>query len=111
MELGQDLNGQVLWTLQNNTPTNTYYNQVIQYESLNTLFIKNFTDIPPGYTLFYNDMRTEIKKNKDSTLKVIEELAKKKPCKIEIPLYRISHHVNYIQLKNNIRDLLEREGF
>ena len=80
-------------------------------KKLNALRVYQRNKGPESARLFYNDMRTEIKKNKDSTLKVIEELAKKKPCKIEIPLYRISHHVNYIQLKKNIRDLLEREGF
>ena len=95
----------------NNTPTNTYYNQVIQYESLNTLFIKNFTDIPPGYTLFYNDMRFEIQKNKDSTLLLLEQLSKQKPCRVEVPLYRISHYIDYEQLSINIKDLFQREGF
>uniref|UniRef100_A0A6C0KZX0 Ubiquitin-conjugating enzyme E2 Z n=1 Tax=viral metagenome TaxID=1070528 RepID=A0A6C0KZX0_9ZZZZ len=95
----------------NNTPTNTYYNQVIQYESLNTLFIKNFTDIPQGYTLFYNDMRFEIQKNKDSTLLLLEQLSKQKPCRVEVPLYRISHYIDYEQLSINIKDLFQREGF
>ena len=46
------------------------YNEVIQYDSINTLLIKNFTNTPYGFDIFTEDMKNNMIKNKDNILKI-----------------------------------------
>jgi ubiquitin-protein ligase len=86
--------------------TNELYNKVIEYESFNTLLLRNFLDIPNNYDCFYENMKNEIDKNKDNIKNKIDRLKKEKDKNIEMGFYRISAKLNYSQLLENINKLL-----
>lgn len=90
--------------------TNSFYNQIIQHESIKTLLIKNMIDIPPGYEIFHNDMKNEIIKNKDDISKRIERLMKENPtpCKLSVPIYRINQTINYELINHNFGELINK---
>ena len=49
----------------NNTKQNDLYNEVIKYESINTLFLKNILEPPNGFEIFIENMNEEKDKNKE----------------------------------------------
>lgn len=82
----------------NFTKMNDYYNQVIQYDSIQTLLLKNFKDIPFGFEVFLSDMKKEFCKNKERLKEIIDSYKQKKSVIIHVPFYRISTKLNYKQL-------------
>ena len=90
--------------------TNTYYNQIIEYESIQTLLIQNILDIPQGYEIFYNDMRNEIIKNKDNIDRRIKQLLEKnpKPFKLNVPIYRINKVIDYSSINYQFDELMNK---
>jgi len=92
----------------NKTSQNDMYNQVIKYETINTLLIRNYIDIPEGFEIFYNDMKDIIDKNKESIFEKVCALDKeyKSPMIINIPIYRIHSKINYKELKEKYRSLI-----
>lgn len=94
-----------------NGEINDYYNEVIRYESLNTLLIKNFIDTPDGFHIFHEDMVKEISKfDKKKTIKEINSLIKKTNgidnIIITVPIYRIKLNINYKILLLNYETLI-----
>jgi len=91
----------------NETEMNKLYNEVIKYESIQTLTIQNLIDPPPGFYIFLDDMKEEFKKyNKD----IQEFLVQKKHSKkreIRISFYRIQRVIDYHSLFNNYGRLLK----
>ena len=83
----------------NNTKQNDLYNEVIKYESINTLFFKNILDPPNGFEIFLENMNEEKDKNKEIIKKHIEEKENNKPKNIIIGFYRIDVRIDYQQLK------------
>tara|TARA_B100000214_G_C23954004_1_gene621832 strand:- start:1019 stop:1744 length:726 start_codon:yes stop_codon:yes gene_type:complete len=80
---------------------NDLYNEVIRYESINTLLIKNYIDPPVGFEVFHNDMKNEILRMDHEKLKnelrgIMEE--NKLSRKALIPIYRIDTELNYDKL-------------
>ena len=60
----------------NKTMMNNLYNEVIKYESIQTLTIKNLVDTPEGFNIFLDDMKEELTKyNKD-----IQKFLNSKKC-------------------------------
>jgi len=90
----------------NISKTNDLYNKVIEYESLNTLLLKNYLTIPENYQCFRENMKYEINKNKDNIITKIERLKNEKNKNVEIGFYRISAKLDYSQLVENIQNLL-----
>jgi len=92
----------------NQTNQNDLYNQVIKYETINTLLIRNYIDIPEGFEIFYNDMKNIVDKNKESMFEKVCALEKecKTPIIINIPIYRIHLKINYKELKEKYRSLI-----
>ena len=86
---------------------NDYYNEVIQYDSLNTLLLKNIQDVPDGFEIFIPDMKKEFHKNKDFLKEKIEKLKNKKSIIIHVPFYRISTKLEYNQLYEKFMECYE----
>ena len=90
---------------------NNNYNEIIRYESINSLLINNFVDPPSGFDIFHNNMVTEISKiDKDIIIKEIEELIEKsnnvEKIIITVPIYRINSNINYKKLLLNFKTLI-----
>ena len=79
----------------NNSPQNELYNQVIKYESINTLLLKNIMDTPSGYECFMGPMVEENQTSKNVHLKYLEENIQNKKREINIPFYRINILIDY----------------
>ena len=77
---------------------NSLYNEVIEYDSINTLFLKNLNDPPPGFEIFLDDMKDEFKKNNESIQKRLEERKENQRRNITISFYRINEIVDYKRL-------------
>ena len=107
---GSHVENSETWCEKDQSQTNSFYNQIIQHESIKTLLIKNMIDIPPGYEMFYNDMKNEIIKNKDDISKRIERLMKENPtpCKLSVPIYRINQTINYELINHNFGKLINK---
>jgi len=86
---------------------NILYNQVIEYESINTLLLKNYLDIPHGFECFQENMIQEIDQNKESIFNRIEKLKKNENKKVTINFYRINISLNYSQLYLNVHNFIK----
>lgn len=91
----------------NFTKMNDYYNEVIQYDSLNTLLLKNIQDIPNGFEVFLPDMKKEFCKHKVILKEKIEKLKNKKSMIVHVPFYRISTKLEYNQLYKKFMEYYE----
>ena len=85
----------------NNTKQNDLYNEVIKYESINTLFLKNIIDPPIGFEVFQEDIFNEKNKHKEIIKEYIENNSNNKPKHVVIGFYRIDLIIDYQQLKKN----------
>lgn len=87
--------------------TNTLYNEIIKYESLNTLLLKNYFDPPLQFECFREDMQKELNKVGIETIisKTKELCNEKEDCTTNVPIYRINTRLNYTQLSRNIERL------
>lgn len=87
---------------------NTLYNEVIKYESIQTLTIKNLVDTPEGFNIFLDDMKKELTKyNKD-----IQNFLDSKKCvknrEITVSFYRIQTILDYQSLITQYALLLKQ---
>ena len=84
----------------NNTDVNSHYNEIIKYETINTLFLKNKIDIPLGFEIFKTIIDEKSKENKEHFLKIINGNIQKSPntFMITCPIYRIQLRINYKDL-------------
>ena len=92
----------------NKTMMNTLYNEVIKYESIQTLTIKNLVDTPEGFNIFLDDMKKELTKyNKD-----IQNFLDSKKCvknrEITVSFYRIQTILDYQSLITQYALLLKQ---
>ena len=87
--------------------TNILYNEIIKYESLNTLLLKNYFDTHDLFIDFKDEMRGEIEKVcVENIINHVKELCQKnKDSMAMVPIYRINTHLNYSQLSKNIDGL------
>ena len=95
-----------------NGSVNNYYNEIIRYETLNTLLIRNFIDPPDGFEIFHEDMIKENAKiNKEKTSEEINSLIEKSgnvdKITISVPIYRINSSINYKKLLMNYETLIK----
>ena len=85
----------------NESEMNTLYNEVIKYDSINTLIIKNMVDPPERFYIFIDNMKEEFDKYKQN---IQDFLLKKKGVerrKITVSFYRIQTILDYQLLLNN----------
>ena len=92
----------------NKTMMNNLYNEVIKYESIQTLTIKNLVDTPEGFNIFLDDMKEELTKyNKD-----IQKFLNSKKCikkrEITVSFYRIQIILDYQSLITQYALLLKQ---
>ena len=84
--------------------TNTLYNEIIKFESLNTLLLKNYTENEGIFLDFKEDMEREINKiGKEGIIKHVKDFCSKhNDSKVIVPIYRINTTLSYSSLLNNI---------
>tara|TARA_Y100001935_G_C17301956_1_gene509819 strand:- start:1037 stop:1744 length:708 start_codon:yes stop_codon:yes gene_type:complete len=91
----------------NNTNTNSLYNDIIKYESLNTLLLKNYMETEGIILDFKEDMEKEI--NKIGKIKLIDYIkdfcSKNNDLTVTMPIYRINTKLSYSTLFKNIEKL------
>ena len=88
---------------------NTHYNEIIKYETINSLFLKNKTDIPHGFEIFKTIIDEKSKENKEHFLKIINDNIQKSPntFMITCPIYRIQLRINYKDLLLNFNHVMD----
>jgi ubiquitin-protein ligase len=95
----------------NKTKQNDLYNEVIKYESINTLLIKNIIQPMEPFHMFHKNMNQELKNYNESILQFLNENKDKERKNIQVGLYRINVILDYHKLhnlyKNYICKLLE----
>ena len=84
----------------NNSPQVVLYNEVIEYDAINTLLIKNLVNTPYGFDIFHEDMKNVMEKNKDYIFNKIKTLKEKNKEKKEatVSFYRIKTVIDYERL-------------
>lgn len=92
----------------NNGKSNQIYNNIIEYESINTLLLRNYIDPPIGFDIFHEDMKNEINKIKEEQLSKIELMKNQNPriIKASVPIYRIDTILDYSKLLSNFKGLI-----
>ena len=90
--------------LKKSANTNTLYNEIIKYESLNTLLLKNYTDGGQLFVSFREYMDIEINKiGSDKIIDYVKEFCSlNNDSKVIVPIYRINTILSYSLLSNNI---------
>ena len=91
----------------NNTNVNKLYNEVIKYESIKTLTLRNFLDVPEGFEIFIEPMKENVKKYKPNILKTLSKNKSQKPKNINLSFYRISSKIDYPELEQKYINLLQ----
>ena len=91
----------------NKTKTNENYNEVIKYESINTLLIKNMIEPMETFHMFHCDMRKELDIYKEATIRYLEDNKNKEKRNIQVGFYRININLDYQRLQKTYHDLLK----
>jgi len=91
----------------NKSPQVLLYNEVIQYDSINTLLMKNYIDTPHGFNIFHEDMKEVLNNNKEIILNKIENLKEKNNKKREVVVgfYKIKTIIDYEGLFHRYKEL------
>ena len=92
----------------NNTHININYNEVIRYETIHTLLLKNMYDIPNSFECFKDEMDEEYQKNKSKIMEYLEIMKDQKVRMINVPYYRINTQINYPQLYEVYKKYMEK---
>jgi len=87
--------------------TNTLYNEIIRYESYNTLLLKNYFDTHELFASFKEEMDNELNKVGRETIikKVKDYCSGYKDSNATVPIYRINTRLSYTELTKNIERL------
>jgi ubiquitin-protein ligase len=89
----------------NKSKENSMYNEVIKYESINTLLLKNINHPPFGFEMFLENMKNEKAKYNDNITKFLEEKKLETRKEIKFSFYRINividYHILYEKYINN----------
>jgi ubiquitin-protein ligase len=80
---------------QNMGNTNTIYNQIIGYNTIQSLITDNLKRIPIGFEDFKESLEQHFELKKDSIIKRIENWDKKESIVCRISFYKINHILNY----------------
>tara|TARA_Y100000817_G_scaffold131698_1_gene103148 strand:- start:1000 stop:1701 length:702 start_codon:yes stop_codon:yes gene_type:complete len=91
----------------NETEMNKLYNEVIKYESIQTLTIQNLIDPPEGFYIFLNDMKEEFKKYSRDIQEFLFQNKDSKKREIRISFYRIQRVIDYRSLFHTYGRLLK----
>ena len=93
----------------NTSYTNNLYNDIIKYESLNTLLLKSYTATEGVFINFKKDMETEINKiGKSELIQYVKDFClTRKDSNVIVPIYRINTFLSYSSLSKNIEQLKE----
>ena len=93
--------------LKKNETTYTLYNEIIKYESLNTLLLKNYSDPGDLFVSFKEYMQIEINKfGRDKLIDYVKDFcSNNKDCNVVVPIYRINAKLSYSILSKNIERL------
>ena len=89
----------------NETPMNQLYNQVIEYDTINTLILKNYIHPPTGFHIFLEDMKNEFKKYNKNIQNLLDQKKNEEKRKITVSFYRINVLIDYQLLLKNYHQL------
>ena len=92
----------------NNTHININYNEVIRYETIHTLLLKNMHDVPNSFECFKDEMDEEYQKNKSKIMDYLETMKDQKVRMVNVPYYRINTQINYPQLYEVYKKYMEK---
>ena len=92
----------------NFTKMNDYYNQVIMYDTLNSLLLRNIQNIPEGFDIFLPEMKNVFCNHKEILKDKIELIKHKKSVVIHVPFYRITAKLDYKQLYNRFYEFYNK---
>ena len=91
----------------NKTKQNELYNEVIKYESINTLLIKNITEPMEPFHIFHEQMIKEFNIYHESISRFLESNKVKEKRNIQVGFYRINITLDYQRLHNVYHHLLK----
>ena len=88
----------------NVSPTNTIYNEIIKYESYNTLLLRNYFDTNELFVNFKEEMDNELNKvGRELIVEKVKEYCNfYKDSEATVPIYRIKTKLCYTGLSKNI---------
>ena len=86
----------------NYTKLNTNYNDIIRYNSIESLYLKNTQKIPYEFQHFKDVINDNYNKKKEKILSIVNKYKDEKLKKIVISFYRIDAELNYKRLWDEI---------
>lgn len=86
---------------------NDNYNQVIQYNSIQSLQIDCYDKLPVDFQLFKSTIKKHILNSYSSTMKLIEKQSITKK-KVHVGIYKITMTIDYEKLKHNFQKFYDR---
>jgi len=84
---------------------NYNYNKTIEYNTVQSLIMKNVTDIPVGFEEFKEAMISHFRSNKDSILGKLSFWETKDTITCTIPFYRINHTLDYKKTYSELKKI------
>ncbi len=85
---------------------NSIYNDVILYNTIQSLIMNNLQSLPKDFEEFREPMMNHFQENKQTLLKKINDWDIKPSKQCTIPFYKINHILNYKETYSNIQRFL-----
>lgn len=91
-----------------NSPRNTIYNEIVQYDTFRHLILKNCFDIPSNFKCFESVIKEHLIKEKDNILEKVKIIkkGKKNKDKLSINIYNLSVIIDYNNTENILTEML-----
>lgn len=86
---------------------NDMYNEIIKYNSIDSLIIDSYLKLPESFYIFKNTIKNHIIKNNDNILKIIES-SDQNIKEIRVSIYSIKTYINYLKLKDKYIDFYNK---
>ena len=84
------------------------YNDVIFFENINSLIIKNYLDIPPKFSVFKDAIYKNFNENYKDIFNNILKYKDIDSKKVVISIYVINYSINYNNLLNNFKEFCNK---
>ena len=90
----------------NNGKMNSIYNNIIEYNTVQSLIVENLQNIPPDFLCFKDDIIRHFHSKKSQILEKIKKWQTKKDVQCSVSFYKINHILKYKETFDKINQMI-----